>query len=188
MKELIGKEIKSVYISEGKECICFNLEDNNRYLYYAIGECCAQAFFESINNIEYIYGTVSKVEELSFRRTLREEDGDVEELFGIKLTTNKGIVDIEMRLDHNGYYGGESIFVDSEHYTVEHNKNEATIRFNTDNSNTKKFLYWELDISYTTPDPDDIRYKGSPSEEKRKTKYREYLDSKIKILMKKIKS
>src|SRR5258708_33924491 len=66
MKELLGKFIKEIYISENKTVLAFIEYDfpHNCLVYISIGDCCSETWFESILNPEYLtsgYNIISDI-------------------------------------------------------------------------------------------------------------------------------
>jgi hypothetical protein len=70
------------------------------------GECCAGCYIQHISNSDALRkSVVLRVEEVGSERT-NSQHGDVSDVWGHVLHTDKGTCTIEMRVDHNGYYGG----------------------------------------------------------------------------------
>lgn len=87
----------------------------------AWGDCCASVWFEHIEITNALGGVVLAVLEKGWDDYTKPfEYGDVEEVCFWTIITDKGTVDIETRLSHNGYYGG---YVDWHEPTEDH---EAT--------------------------------------------------------------
>lgn len=109
MKELIGKKIDKVYVSEGEHLLKF-VSGADEIIYYAEGDCCSESWFADISGVDCLFGaTVSAVEEMEYIDA-QEVDNitrqEFDRIYGIKLYTNKGITDIVFRNSSNGYYGG----------------------------------------------------------------------------------
>lgn len=108
MKELIGKKINKVYLdSEKQQYISFDT-DSGLVSYEAEGDCCSESWFYQITGLDALKeGTVSDVEEVDRGEV---EDGksrqEVDQLYSIKIKTDKGRADIEFRNSSNGCYGG----------------------------------------------------------------------------------
>lgn len=78
------------------------------------GDCCAQVWFEAVEPAEFggvIIG-VRQCEwvELSESEWSPRHLDDVQEVYFWSVITTKGTFDIETRLSHNGYYGGNVLF------------------------------------------------------------------------------
>lgn len=48
MKELIGKEIESLYISQSQTCMTFVTTDGEEITYEVDGDCCSHSWFNDI--------------------------------------------------------------------------------------------------------------------------------------------
>ena len=109
MKELIGKKIDKVYVSEGEHLLKF-VSGADELIYYAEGDCCSESWFADISGVDCLFGaTVSAVEEMEYIDAQEVDNITRQEfdlIYGIKLYTNKGIADIVFRNSSNGYYGG----------------------------------------------------------------------------------
>lgn len=104
MEELIGQKILSLWVFRDTALI-FETE-NGFYVYVTYGDCCSESWFQDITGISsLINAIVLEVNEIS----LGEVDGtrqDVDQIYGVKIKTDKGWTDIVFRNSSNGYYGG----------------------------------------------------------------------------------
>ena len=77
------------------------------------GDCCANCYIQHISGSEALVkgAVIASVEDISLPDVPEEDCCDVSEVWGHKIRTDKGWCTIEMRVDHNGYYGG-SLSVD----------------------------------------------------------------------------
>jgi hypothetical protein len=88
------------------------------------GDCCASCYVQHIDGADALQGaTVAEVESIELPPVPDSEQCDVSDVWGHKIRTDKGHCTIEMRVDHNGYYGGELVF-----YAVDHAPPEAAKR------------------------------------------------------------
>lgn len=109
MKELIGKKITGLRINEDQSLLVFDT-DQGPVGYVAEGDCCSESWFADITGVSALLGgTVQMVSEVDLDdynvndgRTRQEYD----EVYGYKLTTDKGYADIVFRNSSNGFYGG----------------------------------------------------------------------------------
>lgn len=108
MKELIGKIVSQLWINDEESVLLFMHPDGGWTAYETEGDCCSETWFADINGVSVLIGAtvVSAVDvemdNVDDGRTRQEED----EFYGVKLTTDKGFVDIVYRNSSNGYYGG----------------------------------------------------------------------------------
>jgi hypothetical protein len=104
---LIGKTILKIEISDDKETITFFCEDA-----YVVGECYADCCSSTwIENVEYpalgYPAKVLNVEDLGLTRAEEEHpEHDYLQVYGYKISTDKGDLVIDFRNSSNGYYGG----------------------------------------------------------------------------------
>ena len=110
MKELIGKKIKSISISDDQSVLSFDT-DQGRVAYEAWGDCCSESWFADINGVNALIDcTVLEVNEVSMDG-YNVDDGrcrqESDEAYGYKIKTDKGYADIVYRNSSNGYYGGD---------------------------------------------------------------------------------
>jgi len=108
MKELIGKTITKIKISEEDTMIAFYCSDGKRFVYDALGECCSTTWFADITGIEDLLNQeVLSVENLEVPWV---EDGrcrqEYDEFYGISVKTIKGNATFIYRNSSNGAYSG----------------------------------------------------------------------------------
>ena len=76
------------------------------------GYCCATVWFESVDvDPGALGGVVTAVQVMEWHE-MEDEPGDVEEMMRWRITTDRGEVNIETRLSHNGYYGGDVMWTE----------------------------------------------------------------------------
>jgi hypothetical protein len=105
-KDLLNKTINEVYIGEDKTYLKF-VTSEGEFSYYAYGDCCSQSWFNHLDGLDRLIGQeVKQIVGKPSSEVLPEKDQDQVEMYGWTLITPKGYVDLEMRNDSNGYYGG----------------------------------------------------------------------------------
>lgn len=109
MKELIGKTVNKLTINDGETILAFCTSEGV-IAYETWGDCCSDTWFSDITGVDALLGAVVvNTEELNVDG-YNTEDGrcrqDYDKVYGHKLITNKGWVDIVFRNSSNGYYGG----------------------------------------------------------------------------------
>lgn len=109
MKELIGKTVTGLRINDDQSILTFDTVFA-MIAYMAEGDCCSETWFADITGVDaLIGGTVTNVESISMDG-YNVEDGrcrqEYDEVYGYKITTNKGYCDVVFRNSSNGYYGG----------------------------------------------------------------------------------
>lgn len=108
-EELVGEKILSIELSNGSRDLSIETE-NHLYKYEANGDCCANAYIESIDNIDWLIN-----EEVMYTNSLRLDSEELEysviDYHRYEISSAKGTCSIELRVSHNGYYGGSIYFV-----------------------------------------------------------------------------
>lgn len=108
MKELEGKIIQEVWIDQANERFLMFQTDQGLLAYEAEGDCCSESWFYHVLGVDNLIGQrVLEIEHVDLGEPL---DGfsrqDVDELYGVKIKTERGWADVEFRNSSNGYYGG----------------------------------------------------------------------------------
>ena len=73
------------------------------------GDCCARCYVQHVSGSDALApgATVRSVEDIEAPPVPKDADSYVvSDTWGHRITTDKGVCTIEMRVDHNGYYGG----------------------------------------------------------------------------------
>ena len=116
MKELIGKKITGIFVNEYQSELIFNT-DQGLIGYYTLTDCCDETWFADIIGVSALLGGVVQsseevpMVEISDNRTRQE----IDKIYGIKIKTDKGYVDIIFRNSSNGYYNGSiELFIPEE--------------------------------------------------------------------------
>ena len=110
MKELVGRKVTGISISEDHETLAFDT-DKGTIVYTALGGCCSESWFADITGVcELLRGGAVKTVETIDMAGYNVDDGrgrqECDEAYGIKLVTDRGYTDIVFRNSSNGYYGG----------------------------------------------------------------------------------
>lgn len=111
---MIGKIVEEVYISESEEQLAFLTDDGECHVYTTSGDCCNWVWFHHFNGIDVLLEQrVREVESTNWKEVTGEYAGgdSHEEACIWVLKTNRGYIDIEVRNNHNGYYGGGSVTI-----------------------------------------------------------------------------
>lgn len=106
----VGKKILAAEINTAKDCIIFET-DAGVFNLFAYGDCCSNSWFEHISGVDSLIGQVVNTEdEIEMGEISRpapdEGYGKYIQSYSLKLATDKGHFEIEMRNSSNGYYGG----------------------------------------------------------------------------------
>lgn len=109
---LKNKIITALYKSDDNGELSFKVHDNEYINFVAVGDCCSTTWFEHFSGIENLISNqiidIEEVDMSHLNEDINEESGCYDEIqvYGIKIKTTKGYVDIEFRNSSNGYYGG----------------------------------------------------------------------------------
>jgi hypothetical protein len=122
MKHYIqNKIIKKIKIAEDQKALLFICEDGE-HVVKVDADCCSLSWIE---NVELPAGgfpcKVVSVNDLHLEsKTVREDhdiyDDSVIAFYGCKITTDKGLIEIDYRNESNGYYGGNLSWPDDDFY------------------------------------------------------------------------
>jgi hypothetical protein len=118
MKELIGKKINGIMVSDDESLIVFGTDHGN-FCYKTEGDCCSETWFADFVGVEVILDQIIEDVEEVPQEDWGEDDRDgrgrqeCEIVYGYKFKTAKGVADLIYRNSSNGYYGGECGLVDS---------------------------------------------------------------------------
>lgn len=119
MRELLWRNLDSIYISEDKCFLVFiNMDWRGKkpdcWVYEAIGPCSGhyEAWFESLNGMENIINSKILSIDINIEKTIKKLDDSLSDydtiiIYGYTIKTAKGACDIEVRNENNGYYGSE---------------------------------------------------------------------------------
>jgi hypothetical protein len=105
MKKLMGTELTKAARWDG-ESIWLET-DRGTYRATPYGDCCANCYVQHVSGAEALAAgaVIIDVEDIELQN-VKDESCDVSDVWGHRLRTSKGWCTIEMRVDHNGYYGG----------------------------------------------------------------------------------
>jgi hypothetical protein len=104
---LIGKKIEKIFIDKNRqEFLVFEFEDSH-IIYLAVGDCCSESWFADIISVDALLGgTVTAAIEIPMPQDNFRTRQDIDIVYGILITTDKGRCTIAFRNSSNGYYGG----------------------------------------------------------------------------------
>lgn len=105
-EKLAGKKVIGLKkpFSQGDEVITFLCENGESFKIWCDGDCCSHSWFEHVEMPEFPF-TIQKVEEIAGEE-VSHPDHECLQVYGLKMETDRGHVDIEMRNSSNGFYGG----------------------------------------------------------------------------------
>ena len=111
MDKLIGRVIQKIEVDKHEQQYLVFETDVGRLVYCAYGDCCSESWFADITGVDALLGgRVVAVEGVDMGWVSEEKDKrcrqEHDQLYGYKLTTDKGRAEIVFRNSSNGYYGG----------------------------------------------------------------------------------
>ncbi len=110
---LIGKTIVQVFKASDDLAIKLVTDQGEDLIIRVDGDCCANSFFHHVDLPVSLPFTITGIDEYTLD-TVNGEYGDVTDRYGCKINTTTGVMDIECRTEHNGYYGGNIVFPNSD--------------------------------------------------------------------------
>jgi hypothetical protein len=116
MNDLVGKSVRDARFDG--DSIFLNMDGGGCISLTPYGDCCANCYIQNVSGSEALVDAViTGVEDLVCEASQEEIDNaDTIDAWGHRIVTDKGICTIEMRVSHNGYYGGS---LDPSHSDVE---------------------------------------------------------------------
>jgi len=116
VKNYIWKKIS--FFSFEPEVLTLEFEGDSMLRLFAVGECCSHSWFEQISGEEALEkgAIILDFSFVSMGEIDTEEKYDCLRQYGLKIKTDKGYADIDMRNSSNGYYGGHISFKEDSQY------------------------------------------------------------------------
>jgi hypothetical protein len=124
-KELIGKRINGIFLGNDRWTLAFRDTEGKWYRFDTSNDCCNSVFVNHINGVDCVRrggdvfdmirgALVLGAEDKGWgeNRDGSDEGGEVIQDGFWTIRTDRGYIDIEVRNDHNGYYGGDFDFAD----------------------------------------------------------------------------
>lgn len=114
--KMVGQTTSALMVNADQTALYFVLKSGKIVLFDTYGDCCSTTWFADINGVDNLIGAeVVSVEEVEMPDAEDDDRGrqEVDKFYGIKITTDRGYVDIVYRNSSNGYYGGDVIAGDA---------------------------------------------------------------------------
>lgn len=114
---LVGKTLNGMEIADDKKALRF-LTDKGDAVVKVDGDCCSDSWVESIELPALGFpALVVSVEDLDMTQPEESPDEyEAVEVYGCKITTDKGEIVIDYRNGSNGYYGGNLSWPDDSYF------------------------------------------------------------------------
>ena len=122
--KLIGKTITKIMIAEDKEALLF-LTPEEELVVRIDADCCSNSWIENIEIPAMGFPCkILEIEEL-YLGSEDSEEYDYLQKYGVKITTDKGLIEIDYRNSSNGYYGGSISWPEEYHYGGVYGQNKS---------------------------------------------------------------
>ena len=122
-KELIGKRINGIFLGNDRWTLAFRDTEGRWYRFDTSNDCCNSVYVNHINGVDCVRKNGDIFDVMRGALVLGAEDkgwgenhswseadggeyGEVIQDGFWTIATDRGYIDIEVRNDHNGYYGG----------------------------------------------------------------------------------
>jgi len=113
---LVGKRINGLFIGDDDWALVFRDINQRYYCFRTENDCCNNVWFNHVNGVSTVLGEgnlfdvlrgamVTGVEDKGWTKD-REDGYDVIQDGFWTIKTDRGYIDLEVRISHNGYYGG----------------------------------------------------------------------------------
>jgi hypothetical protein len=105
LEKMIGAEIRGVAY---KGDVLYISTNCGVFVCTPEGDCCASCYIQHISGTDALAvgAVIASVEDITLPDVPDQDSYSVSDVWGHRIKTDKGYCSIEMRVDHNGYYGG----------------------------------------------------------------------------------
>lgn len=111
MSGIVGKKIVSASLNVDNDELCLVDDKGQHHWLSAVGDCCSKSWFEHITFPTFPF-VVKEAICVKWDFEPRREEVDDDEgrddlkIYALKFKTSKGHIDLELRNQSNGFYGG----------------------------------------------------------------------------------
>lgn len=114
---LVGKTINHMMVADDKEALLFKCADGD-YVVKVDADCCSHTWIEHIELPALGFpALVISVDDLDLPGSDdNHPEHDCLQVYGCKITTDKGEIVVDYRNASNGYYGGSISWPDDEYF------------------------------------------------------------------------
>ncbi len=109
LDDMVGKKVVALLVSANHEALYFVTEGGRVFAWVTEGDCCSRSWFTDIDGVWALLGeTIFKATEVDMPEadSRFDTEDDYIQVYGYKLETTGGFVDVIFRNASNGYYGG----------------------------------------------------------------------------------
>ena len=102
-----GRTLRSLSVASDSSHVTAHLDDGEVEI-WARGDCCAHAYIESLNITGSMPAIITDWVEKGYTDGVEGSGpyGEYQDVGFYEIRTSTGFIQIELRVDHNGYYGG----------------------------------------------------------------------------------
>lgn len=106
MRRLVGKTILWIDVDAPHTNISF-MTSVGRLGFAVEGGCCSVSWIEHLSGVDQLLeATVTRVESVDMPEAPDDGGETVTQVYGVRITTDRGVALLEFRNESNGYYGG----------------------------------------------------------------------------------
>ncbi len=108
--EMIGSTLVACLVEEyNQTSLAWITKESKCFMWSTEADCCSNTWFADVNGID-LPAEVTNVELIPMPLTPQDERGrqDEDRFYGIKVHTDRGLIDIVFRNSSNGYYSGDA--------------------------------------------------------------------------------
>ena len=119
--------ILGIELAEDKQAIKFLIKDEKFVIALADGDCCSHTWIEHIElPASGFPAQVSSIEDIELPGSDNNHpEHDCLQVYGLKISTDKGDIVIDFRNSSNGYYGGSLEWDADRHYGGVYGQNKS---------------------------------------------------------------
>jgi len=125
---LVGKTIINAKIANDDKAILF-VTDHGEIVAKADGDCCSSSWIEHVE-LPALGFPAKVIEVLDIEMPnaagAADNEDDLLQIYGLKISTDKGDFVIDYRNESNGYYGGNLSWPGDHHYGGVYGQNDST--------------------------------------------------------------
>lgn len=125
---IVGKTINNLMIADDSEALLFKCTDGD-HIIKVDADCCSHSWIEHIELPALGFpAVVLAVEDLDLPGSDdNHPEHDCLQVYGCKITTDKGEIIIDYRNSSNGYYGGNLVWPGEDFYGGVHGQNNSSM-------------------------------------------------------------
>jgi hypothetical protein len=115
----VGKTITGIKIARDREAMLISTTDGQHNIVRVDGDCCSHSWIESVELPALGFpALVTAVDDLDLSQHNDDHSDEFEclQVYGVKISTDRGEIVIDFRNSSNGYYGGNIVWPYSDYF------------------------------------------------------------------------